>query len=228
MQLKHKARKKHGGDGVERLAVNLPAPVREFIYEPPVAPSIWPRRLFHLAAGLSLPAAILVVPEHIMQWVLVAASLAAILLELSRGLVPTANDWVFTWLPLFKSQERYQVTGATFLILGATAAYFAFDNEIVVLALVFLAVGDPLAALVGRRDHRLRIFEKSVVGSAAFVVVAVAAGAVVTLHPDVPLAWWLIPGAVAAAVAELLPIPIDDNLTIPLASASLMALLAML
>ena len=131
MQLKHKARKKHGGDGVERLAVNLPAPVREFIYEPPVAPSIWPRRLFHLAAGLSLPAAILVVPDHIMQWVLVAASLAAILLELSRGLVPTANDWVFTWLPLFKSQERYQVTGATFLILGATAAYFAFDNEIV-------------------------------------------------------------------------------------------------
>ncbi|MCI0821547.1 MAG: hypothetical protein J4N31_04335, partial [Chloroflexi bacterium] len=63
---------------------------------------------------------------------------------------------------------------------------------------------------------------------AAFAAVAVIAGAVASLHPDVPLAWWLVPGAIAAAVAELLPSPLDDNVTVPLAAAVTMALLSMI
>ena len=57
---------------------------------------------------------------------------------------------------------------------------------------------------------------------------AIAAGAGASLHPDIPLAWWLVPGAVTAAIAELLPIPFDDNLSVPLAAAGIMALLAMI
>ena len=84
---------------------------------------------------------------------------------------------------------------------------------------------DPLAAFIGSHDHYAHIFGKSVVGSAAFVVGSVLAGLIVTMHPDIPLAWWLVSGAVAAAVAEFLPIPIDDNLTIPIFAASVMTLL---
>jgi len=54
----------------------------------------------------------------------------------------------------------------------------------------------------------------------------VIAGAVASLHPEIELVWWLVPGAIVAAVAELLPSPLDDNVTVPLAAAITMALLS--
>jgi dolichol kinase len=129
---------------------------------------------------------------------------------------------------VFKPKERYEITGSTFLILTATLVFFSFEKQFAVLALVFLAVGDPMAALVGIWDRKLRVFGKSLVGTAAFVLVASVTGVAVASHPDVTLAWWLVPGAVVAAVAELLPLPLDDNIAIPLAGAAAMALLAML
>jgi glycerol-3-phosphate acyltransferase PlsY len=102
-----------------------------------------------------------------------------------------------------------------------------FDDIVVVLALTFLAIGDPLAALVGRWDRKLRIFGKSIIGTAAFAGGAIAAGFAIGLHPDIPFAWWIVPGAITAAIAELLPIPIDDNISIPLAAAGVMTVLAL-
>jgi dolichol kinase len=206
----------------------LPTAINEFIFDPPLAPTLWPRKLFHLIAGSSIPLAVLCLPTELIEWMLIVASIAVVLLEAGRGLLPRVNDFALRWLPFFKPSERFAVTGSTFLVLGATAAMFAFDKEIVVLALLFLAVGDPLAAIVGSRDHRLRIFGKSVAGTAAFVGGAVAAGFLIGLHPDIPRAWWLVPGAFTAAIVELAPLPFDDNLSVPLAAAGVMTLLALL
>jgi dolichol kinase len=206
----------------------VPNAVEEFIHAKPVTPSIWPRRLLHVVTVSSIPVAILIAPTELMQWSLVAGSVAAVILELLRGLLPWANDLAIRYLPFFKPFEQYQVTGATFMVLGATATYFAFGTDVTVLALLFLAVGDPLAALIGRRDHYVRFFGKSVVGSAAFVLGATTVGVLVAQHPDIPLAWWLVPGAFSAALAELLPLPVDDNLSVPLFAAAVMTLLAMI
>ena len=207
--------------------MKLPEPVAEFLYEPPVAPSLWPRRVFHLIAGSTLPLAILFLPVDLAEWLLIAGSLGAVALEVLRGLVGGVNDWMVRTLPFFKAAEDRQVTGATYMWLAATFLVFVFDKEIAVLALLFLSVGDPFAALIGVRDHRTRRFGKSLAGTIAFAVVALGAGLLATLHPDVPLAWWVVPGAVAAALTEFAPVPVDDNLTVPLASAAVMALLAM-
>ena len=206
----------------------MPSPLAELLPKDPVAPARWPRRLFHVAAGSSIPLGILYLPDVLMQWTLILGSIALVLFEVARGLMPEANDFAIRHLPFFKPDERTQITGATFLVLGATLALFAFDDDIVVLSLFFLGIGDPLAALVGRWDHRLRIFGKSMVGSFAFLIGATAVGYLVGLHPDVARAWWLVPGAFVAAVTELLPLPVDDNLSIPLAAASAMTLLAMI
>jgi dolichol kinase len=194
----------------------------------PVAPAILPRRAFHLLAGSIIPVLILFLPRGLMEWVLIAASIGAILVEAGRGLVPGVNDLAIRLVPLFKPKERYVITGSTFLILTATLVFFTFDKPIAVLSLMFLAVGDPMAALVGIWDPKLRVFGKSLIGTAAFIVSAVAVGLAVGQHPDIDLGWWFVPGAVAAGVAELLPLPVDDNIVIPLAGAGTMALLAML
>lgn len=170
--------------------------------------------------------AILFSPEVGVQWFMIIASVLLVLSELGRALIPAANDNAFRFLPFFKQRERTEVTGLTYGFLAATIAVFAFDKEVVVLALIFLAVGDPIAASVGRWDPKFRVFEKSLIGTFAFALTATAAGALASFHPDITLEWWLLAGAAVAAVVELLPIPVDDNITVPLAAAGLMTLVS--
>ncbi len=207
--------------------MKLPPPLEEFLYEPPVAPTIWPRRVFHLLAGSSIPVGILFLPRDLVEWGLIAASVIAVLFELVRSLAPSVNELAVRRLPFFKESERWQVTGATYMALSATFIVFVFDKEVAVLALLFLSVGDPFAALIGVRDHRTRVFGKSLAGAGAFTSAAIGAGVLASLHPDVPLVWWIVPGAVVAAAAELAPLPVDDNITVPLAASVAMALLAL-
>ena len=201
--------------------MKLPEPLEEFLHEPPVAPTLWPRRVFHLLAGSSLPLGVLFLPLDTVEWLLIAGSLGAV------AAVDRVNDWMVRNLPFFKEAESRQITGATYMWLSATFLVFVFDKEVAVLALLFLSVGDPFAALIGVRDHRTRMYGKSLVGTAAFAGVALGTGLLATLHPDVPLVWWIAPGALVAALAEFAPTPFDDNLTVPIASAAAMALLAM-
>lgn len=161
-------------------------------------------------------------------WLLVGGSIAMVVGELVRAMLPSANDLMIRVLPLFKRAEQSDITGATFLWLAATFTYLVYDLDVAVLALLFLAVGDPAAALVGVRDRRFRVFGKSVVGSSAFAVIALAAGIAASVHADVALAWWIVPGAVAAAAVELAPLPMDDNVSIPIIAGALMTGLAAL
>ena len=206
--------------------MKLPPPIEEFIYEAPVTQHRWPRHLMHIVIGSAIPIGVLLLPLGLAKWLLIVFSVVAIVLEAGRALLPTINDLLLKVLPFFKPQERVQITGATYMWLSATFVVFAFREDVAVLSLLFLATGDPAATVVGSRDHRTRIFGKSIAGTAAFAAVAVGAGAAAALHPDIPLAWWLVPGAIVAAVAELLPSPLDDNVTVPLAAAVAMWLLS--
>ncbi len=207
--------------------MKLPTPIQEFIYEPPVTQHLWPRHAMHVVVGSSIPVGVLLLPLDLAKWLLIVFSVVAVVLEVGRASLPTVNDLLIKLLPFFKPHERFQITGATYYWLSATFVVFAFPEDIAVLALLFLAFGDPFATVIGSRDHRARIFGKSIAGTAAFAAVAVIAGTVATLHPEIDLVWWLVPGAIVAAVAELLPSPLDDNVTVPLAAAIVMALLSM-
>ncbi|MCH7655770.1 MAG: hypothetical protein IIC95_07270 [Chloroflexi bacterium] len=208
--------------------MKLPTPIQEFIYEPPVTQHMWPRHVMHIIVGSSIPIGLLLLPLELAKWLLIVFSVVAVGLEVGRASLPAINDLLIKVLPFFKPHERFEITGATYYWLSATFVVFAFREEIAVLSLIFLSFGDPFATVIGSRDHRARIFGKSVAGTAAFAAVAVIAGALASLHPEIPLAWWLVPGAIAAAVAELLPSPLDDNVTVPLAAAITMTLLSML
>lgn len=152
--------------------------------------------------------------------------MAAIGVEGLRTLVPPLNDLLMRYVPIFKDRERWTVTGATYMILGAAVCFSLFSKEIAVLSLLFLVVGDPAAAVIGVRDRWLRLFGKSLAGTAAFATFAALAGLAATLHPALSFAWWIVPGAIAAALAELAPSPIDDNITVPVVAGATMTALA--
>jgi dolichol kinase len=123
-----------------------------------------------------------------------------------------------------------------------------FPLEAAVAAWAILAVGDPMAALAGRRHGAgARIPwnpRKSVAGSLAYLVHGGLAAAAVTVlalpevfgvprgrllaEPDGALlyAGWIAAGAFAGAAAESLDLGPDDNLPAALAAGGALALLA--
>jgi dolichol kinase len=103
------------------------------------------------------------------------------------------------------------------------------------MTLLFLSLGDPVAALVGRQMPGPRISGKSPVGTIAFIGVCLLVVLSLTKIGVVEYHWGLLVGAVVAGVAELISLPLlskvrlggvlDDNLTVPLVSGLVMQFL---
>ena len=188
--------------------------------QPP--PQVW-RRLFHLTAGSTIPVAGIFAPELFMVVAAAALTAGGLGLDLARFRVQRLNRIFLRWLsPLLKADEGSRITGATYMAMAALAVFLLFDRPVAVAALLFLSLGDPAAALVGRRMPGLRIFGKSPVGTAAFIVVSWAVVGALVAAGVVDYHWGLVVGAVAAGFAELAPIPVDDNLTVPIAAGTVM------
>ena len=203
----------------------------------PAAQPPWDRRLFHLFAGSVIP-----LTGFFLGWgqaVTLAATSSAILvlLEVARLRSPRVNRWFIEWLGiLLKPNEERAVTAATYLALASLAAFLAFDVIIAGLALLYLALGDPAAAVVGSRYGRRRWFAipgagprartgKSLEGSLAFVVVCMALALLLWNKGALAAYWPAAVSAVVAAIVEFLPLPVDDNLSVPLIAGAVMTAL---
>jgi dolichol kinase len=124
--------------------------------------------------------------------------------------------------PLLRQHElQGRLTGASWVFIGSWLTIFLFPKEIAVLSLLFLSLGDTAAALVGMRFGKTAIGSKSWEGFVGGTVICML---VALLFPRIP---WVVsfPGAVGAMVVELLPVPIDDNLRIPIIAGVVMVLI---
>lgn len=119
------------------------------------------------------------------------------------------------------------MTASTVLMASAALTILLFRTEIAVSALVFLSVGDSFAALVGKKFGRTvlvsgRTLEGSLAALLSCLVVSMP-----LLSISSARGWALSPvalaaGAVAATLAELFEIPLDDNLRIPIIAGLVM------
>ena len=90
------------------------------------------------------------------------------------------------------------------------------------------SVGEPceeFAAFHGKTHGiqfgRTRLFQKTLEGSLAHLLACLVASGVIAEFVPMPI-WIAGCGALAATVIEVLPIALDDNLTVGIASASVM------
>lgn len=106
-------------------------------------------------------------------------------------------------------------TGATYILLSIFLTILLFTKPIAVTAIAFIMVGDSLAALIGRKFGRHKIFKtKSIEG-----LLGCLAGTLTVAFFAPELTFFVtIPGAFIAAIVESLPLQVDDNLTVPLIS----------
>ncbi len=186
------------------------------------------RKLYHLLGGLALLSLYYLLgrqPALLCYAVLTAVVLA---LDLTRLRVPALNLFIQTRFSSFiRPSEADKLTGTPPYLLGIGLTLLFYRTDIATAAVCFLAFGDVAATAIGERYGRTKISgEKSLEGTMAFVAMAAAAGfalAGIGIHLGPGL---IVAGALAAAGVELLPLPVNDNLLIPLVSGGVMELIA--
>ena len=109
----------------------------------------------------------------------------------------------------------------------------AFPISIVRLSLLYEAVGDPMAAIIGTSlSPSVASGGKTVAGSIGMMLTCSAVTAVylVATHSPFHLSWLIVPPAVCAMVERYTGrgrgwLPLDDNLTVPLITCIIVSLL---
>jgi dolichol kinase len=194
---------------------------------PSLRPSNVKRNAYHVANALFAAGCVELLPSR--SW-LVAMSGAFLAfgatLEIGRRISPA---WSRFSMKLFRSvahpAEEFRVNSGTFYAIALFTLACLAGKIACLLAVLTLGIGDPTAALIGRRWGRTRLNAgRSLEGALAFAVSAgIACFLGLTLfHGNVSLSLRLALAAAAGitgAAAELLSVRVDDNLTIPLAVA---------
>ena len=148
--------------------------------------------------------------------------------EIVRLNVPKVNKWMVSHLSvILKEEERFRLTGTTYLLLASLAVFLLFEKYVAITSLLFLSIGDLMATVIGGKYGRQVVFNKSLEGSLGCLATCLLIGILMTRISPAMVLPVAIVGAVSATIVELLPIPIDDNLTIPLFSAGIMTLAAL-
>jgi len=188
------------------------------------------RKIYHLLGGLGLLSLYYVLGREnalIFYAVLTAAVLA---FDLTRLRVPAINRFIQSHFSSFiRKNEANRITGTAPYVLGIGLTLLLYRSDIATAAICFLAFGDVSATAVGERYGRTKISgEKSLEGTLAFVAAAVLAGVLLNVAGIHLMLGLILTGALTAAGVELLPLPVNDNLVIPVASGGAMELIARL
>lgn len=177
------------------------------------------RKVVHLLT-LSIPIGYSLTSKETALWVLIPLFLGFLTVDLLRRFhrgVATLFDRFF-FGNVLREREKRSFMGSTYFLFSALLSLLLFPKSIAIASLLILSLSDTCAALVGKGLGRVRMGEKTLEGTLAFLVSALT---IVWISPGVDR-WAGFWGAAGATVAELLPIGLDDNLTIPLVAGGIM------
>ena len=179
------------------------------------------RQLYHSLSGLTLVFVISYLDKPADVYLTLILLFSAIIIETARLYLPGINRMFIHYFGiLMRSEERHNPTGTLYYLLGALVALLLFPKEIVLFSMTVLAVGDSAAYIIGSNFGRFRIGKKSIEGSLAFLTASLIAGFLLrNLWDDLSFTA-MITGAVTGTVVELIPVKINDNLTIPVTASA--------
>lgn len=215
-------------DGLKPAYESVAAGLREYrVHVPSLRPTNYARNVFHVCwafFALFLIESVLTVEG--LLWAAGGFAVYAWTTEATRRIWPRWNAFVMKlYGPVAHPHEYHRINSATWYATALVALAMTQSTLLCAIAVAVLGVADPAAALIGRRWGRTKLINgRSLEGSLAFVFagVALAAPLVVGFHG---LSWThalllATGGAFAGALAELVSKRVDDNLTIPLATAA--------
>jgi len=183
------------------------------------------RKVYHLAGGLALLSAYYLFGRDRALMGYAVLFVIVLGLDIMRLTVPAVNRFVYARFTSFiRENEAQKLTGTAPYILGIGLSLYLFPLAVATTAICFLAFGDVAATTFGERYGRTKIGNKSLEGTAAFFVAAIAAGGILSSLGLGLAPWVMVLGACIAAGVELLTLPVNDNLVIPIVSGGAMEL----
>jgi phytol kinase len=155
--------------------------------------------------------------------IVLVLAILAIIIEMFRLERPTVKR-IFHKLfgLLLRRHEMRDFTGATYMMVSSVLCVAFLDPTICFCSLAFLSIGDTFAAIIGMPFGKRKIggTKKSLEGGIACYCSTFIFG-LFFLHPLMACA-----GALATTFSEILDIPIDDNIRIPLSAGIVMSIVS--
>ncbi|MBM4338439.1 MAG: phosphatidate cytidylyltransferase [Deltaproteobacteria bacterium] len=177
------------------------------------------RKMVHLAT-LVIPVGYALTTDQTLLTFLIPFFLVYLAVDLLRhfhkGLASLFQEHFFG--RVLREKEKPTLMGSTFFLFASILTILLFPKPIAIVSLLILILSDTAAALVGKAIGRISIFGKTLEGTMAFIFTSLL---IVWIYPDVDRFSGSF-AALGAALIELLPIPLDDNLTIPLIAGAIM------
>jgi dolichol kinase len=198
------------------------------VHVPALRPTNYWRNVFHVLNAVW----VLTVVEYVLTTdtrligVAVFGAVWAWSMEIGRRVSPRINEFLMgVFSKVAHPHETHRVNSATWYASAFILLATLFPLHIGVTALAVLGLGDPAAAIIGRRWGRHRFANgRSVEGSLAFVAFGMGAGVLALSLWYAELGWTTILAlsfvvSVVGSMAELWTRRIDDNFAIPIAGA---------
>ncbi len=183
------------------------------------------RKIYHLFGGTGLLSLYYVLGRERALLLYGVLFVIVLTLDIIRLKVPSVNRFIYSRFGSFiRQNEANKLTGTAPYVLGIGLSLFLYSPEAATAAVCFLAFGDVSATMIGERYGRTKIGGKSLEGTFAFIVAAAASGFLLSLMGMHLVTWVMVLGVLTAAGVELLTLPVNDNLLIPIVSGGIMEL----
>jgi len=191
----------------------------------------WARKVWHMTTVSLMAFVYAFAPQKVSMTCLIIGLVLFIPADFLRQRSEALNDLLLhLFRPIMRDSETKGLAGTTYLVAGVGIIILFFPREIVLLSMLYLAFADPFASYFGILYGKDKIFgHKSVQGSlAAFLICTLLTA--LYLHTYGMLTDHLLIvsllGGLIGCLGELIPFwKLDDNLTLPVFSATFLWLL---
>jgi dolichol kinase len=182
-----------------------------------------PRKIWHATGGLFVISVLLLTypSKRLAFQITVVVGILMLIIDIVRFSSYEGRSLFQSYFGHLTGKKEEEGPNASFFYaVSILIALLLFSPRIAMGAIASLAIGDPVAAIVGIMYGRHRIKGKSIEGAAANAIVSFALIIFFVRSPIVAAA-----GALAGAIVELMPIPkVDDNLSVPIVSGLAMTI----
>jgi phytol kinase len=176
------------------------------------------RKLSHLAFGV-LFAFLLISPWRVVA-IIISGSLIIIMLAAAYLHQRFHVAFLGRVFAQYDAPRRPATKAAVTFFAGCLFAMLLFPPLNAALAILVLAVGDSVAAIIGQYAGKHKLFNgKTLEGTSSFIIAAL-----VILVPFIPPTKALVIALIAAAAELTTPAYLDDNLSIPIITGLLLGL----
>jgi dolichol kinase len=190
------------------------------------------RKTIHLSS-ISIPVIYYFISREIALLLLIPLFAGFFSVDLLKNFSGPFSKWYHdtfgAMLRTHELEKKPYLNGATYITMGALLLVLFFPKIIAVTAFSMVAVSDTFAALIGKAFGKHRFGQKSMEGSLAFflcslIIVAIVPG----LNGFIGFVMAIVATATEAFLVRIGNFKIDDNLSIPLITASVGMLCYML